>query len=99
MAEFPEVTLRFLSDSRGQCIDQKAKIVHGYIVSEKYGVAFPLPSQPAKTYKLDNAGHPPAQTGAEYIFAEDAGPPEQDSKFVNTFLVKVYQDAKEGKLC
>ena len=82
MAEFPEVTLRFFSQIRGECLDKKAKIIHGYIVSEKYNAAFPLPNYYAK----------------EYDFTENPNPPMQDSKFINDFLVKVYQDAKAGKL-
>ena len=43
---------------------------------------FPLPNYHAK----------------EYDFTENLNPPMQDSNFINNFLVKVYQDAKAGKL-
>ena len=61
-------------------------------------MVFPLPNKPAKIYKPHRQGYPPIQTGEEYIFTEDPPPFEQDSNFINNFLVKVYQDAKEGKL-
>ena len=98
MAEFPEVTLRFFPNVGGQCIDKKAKVIHGYIVSEKYNVVFPLPSKPVEVYRQDRQGYPPIRTGEEYVITEDTPPIEQDSKFINNFLVKVYQDAKAGKL-
>ena len=98
MAEFPEVTLRFISQSRGDCLDKKAKIIHGYIVSEKYNVVFPLPSEPVKFYELPRQGYRAVQTGKGYFFTEDTPPLDQDSNFINNFLVKVYQDAKAGKL-
>ena len=98
MDNFGEVTLRFYLDIRGECIDKKARIIHGYIVSERYGVAFQLPNQPTKTYKFTEEGRPLEQTGNEYVFPEGSKPPCEDSNFINEFLVKVYQDAKDGKM-
>ena len=95
MADFPEVTLRFHSDIRGECVDRKARIIHGYIVSEKYGVAFLLPDQPTSVYKADKESGHVGQTKAEYVFDEEPKRLDNDTKFVNKVLVAMYEDAKQ----
>ena len=100
MAQYPEVILRFHSSINGECLDEQAKVIHGYIVSEKHNAVFPLPSEPTKRRPLpeqDEAGGA-IQTKAEYVFTEGPGRLDQDADFINNFLVKVYQDAKRGNL-
>lgn len=98
MAQYPEVILRFHSSINGECLDNNAKVMHGYIVSEKYSAVFPLPAKPTEKRQLPASDGQPAQTKAEYVFTEGPGRLDQDPDFVNNFLVKVYRDAKSGRL-
>ena len=95
MANFPEVTLRFHSDIWGECVDQKARIVHGYIVSEKYSVAFILTEQAGEEHQLDKKVSSPVRIKKEYVFTEEPKRLDNDAKFVNKVLVAMYEDAKQ----
>lgn len=95
MAEFPEVTLRFHSDIWGECVDQKARIIDGYIVSEKYSVAFLLPDQSANEDKRDKADNSTVHIKKEYVFTEEPRRLDNDAKFVNKVLITMYEDAKQ----
>ena len=76
--------------------DTNVRQKYGYLVSDKYSLAIPMPGPPVSVYEWNRGDESPTKKMSAYIFDSEAPPPETDALLINKVLTNVRDDAKNG---